>query len=60
MLEILYNLQQLKIAKEILYQQVLLAEKMGYKYKDMAKLFKQDKKLVDISKQTMTNLVDRL
>ncbi len=42
MLRISDNKQWLEIAENITHQQVLSAEKIGYKYKDIARLLKQD------------------
>ncbi len=42
MLGILDDDQQCKIVEDIAHQQVLSAEKMGYKHKDMAKLWHRD------------------
>lgn len=50
MLGIPNNLQQLKITEDIAYQQVLSMKKMSYKYKDMARLLKQDGKSLGIAK----------
>ena len=42
MLRISNNEKQRETAKDIAHQQVLSAEKMGYKHKNMAILLKQD------------------
>ncbi len=42
MLEISNDDQQREIAKNIAHQQVLSAERMGYKHKDMARLLQWD------------------
>ncbi len=60
MLNIPNRLQRLEIAKEIAHQQVLAAEKMGCKYKNMARLLKRDWKSVEMAKGTITDLVSRL
>ncbi len=60
MLAILNELQRLEIAKDIAYQQVLLAERLSCKYKNMVRLLKLDWKLVVMAKKTMTDLVDYL
>ncbi len=52
--------QRRKIAEDIAYQQVLSAERMGYKHKDMARLLQREWQLVGIAKETMTDLVRRL
>lgn len=52
--------QQLKIAKHIAHQQVLSTERMGCKYKDMAKMMKQDWKSVGMAKETITDQVYNL
>ncbi len=43
MLEISNDDQQREIAKDITHQQVLSAERMGYKHKNMARLLQRDK-----------------
>ncbi len=60
MLGILNDNERRKIAEDIAYQQVLLAERMGYKHKDIARLLQQDWQLVGMAKETMTDLVHRL
>ncbi len=60
MLGIPDNDQRREIAEYIAYQQVLSAERMGYKHKDMARLLQRDWQLVSMAKETMTNLVRRL
>ncbi len=57
MLGIPNSLQQLEIAKDIAHQQILVAEKIGCEYKNMARLLKRDLKSVGKAKNTMINLV---
>ena len=56
-LDISNNKQQLKIARNIVYQKVQSASKNYYKYKNMARLLKQDWKSVSMAKEIMINLV---
>ncbi len=52
--------QRREIAKDIAHQQVLSAERMGYKHKDMARLLQRDWQSVGMAKETMTDLIRRL
>ncbi len=52
--------QRCETAKDIAHQQVLSAERMGYKHKDMARLLQRDWQSVGMAKETMTDLVRRL
>ena len=54
------ELQWLEIAEDIAYQQALLAEKIGDKLEIMTMLVKQDWKLVNMAKKTMTNFISQL
>ncbi len=60
MLRIPNDDQRREIAKDIAHQQVLSAERMGYKQKDMARLLQWDWQSVGMAKETMTDLVCRL
>lgn len=51
---------QLKVADDIVYQQVLLAENINFKYKTIARLLKRDWKVVEMAKQTITDLIGRI
>lgn len=60
MLTIFDELQWLDIVEDIAHQQVLLADKIGGKYKIMTMLLKQDWKLVGMIRETISNLISRL
>ncbi len=60
MLEIPDDDQRREIVKDIAHQQVLSAEKIGYKHKDIARLLQWDWQSVGMVKETMTDLVRRL
>ncbi len=47
--------QRREIAEDIAHQQVLSAERMSYKHKDMARLLQRDWQSVGMAKETMTN-----
>ncbi len=49
--------QRRKIAEDIAYHQVLLAERMGYEHKDMTRLLQRDWQSVGMAKKTMTDLI---
>lgn len=48
---------QFKVAKDIMYQQVLLAEIIGTKHETIARLLKRDRKAVGMAKKTITDLI---
>lgn len=60
MLGIFDQSQRLEVAEDVAHQQVLLAEKIGCKHENMARLLKRDWKSVGMAKQTMTDLIGRL
>lgn len=51
--------QKLEIAKNITYQEILFAGKIGYEYENLVRLLKQNKKSVGITRKTITNLIGR-
>ncbi len=57
MLGILDHNYQLKVAEDIMHQQVLSAKKVGSKYKTMTRLLKRDWKEVKIAKEMMNKLI---
>ena len=47
----------LKVVKDVLYQQMLLAEIISFKYETMARFLKRDWKAVEMAKKTMIDLI---
>lgn len=50
----------MEVAKDVAHQQVLSAKIIGFKYETMVKLLKKNWKDVEMTKETMTNLIEHI